>query len=156
AAEPFEVTIEDDRGRISASDQLVLIIEDDPNYARVLLEMAHENGFKGIIVQRGAAALALVRDLKPTAVTLDLHLPDLNGWRVLERLKVDLATRHIPVHIISVEEDTEPALSQGALGFLTKSETKESLHRAFGELKEFVDRPVKKLLVIEDDELQST
>ena len=91
------------------------------------------------MAQRGAAALALVRELKPEAVTLDLHLPDLDGWRVLDRLKVDLATRHIPVHIISVDEDPAPALCQGALGFVTKSETRESLQAAFDQLKDFVE-----------------
>src|SRR5437868_4776975 len=117
--------------------------------------MAHEKGFKGVVAQRGAAALTMVRDLKPAAVTLDLHLPDLDGWRVLDRLKVDLATRHIPVHIISVEQDPAPSLSQGALGFVTKSETRESLQQAFDQLKDFVDRPVKSLLVVEDDEIQT-
>ena len=81
----------------------------------MLLEMAHEKGFKGVVAQRGAAALALAREFKPDAITLDIHLPDLDGWRVLDRLKVDLATRHIPVHIITVDEDTS-RLAQGALG----------------------------------------
>jgi HAMP domain-containing protein/signal transduction histidine kinase/CheY-like chemotaxis protein len=152
---PDEFELEDDRGAIAPGDKLLLIIEDDVNYARVLLEMAHEKGFKGIVSQRGASALTLVRDLKPVAVTLDLHLPDLDGWRVLDRLKVDLATRHIPVHIISVEDDPAPALCQGALGFVTKSETRESLQKAFEQLKEFVERPVKNLLVVEDDEIQT-
>src|SRR5205823_2306530 len=82
------------------------------------------------------------------------HLPDVDGWRVLDRLKVDLATRHIPVHVISVDDDPEPKRSQGAFGFLTKSETKQSLQQAFDQLKDFVERPVKNLLVVEDDEIQ--
>ncbi|HLH56961.1 MAG TPA: HAMP domain-containing protein [Verrucomicrobiae bacterium] len=155
SGDPLELVLEDDRGSIGPSDKVLLIIEDDANYARVLLEMAHEKGFKGIVAQRGAAALTMARDLKPAAVTLDLHLPDLDGWRVLDRLKVDLATRHIPVHIISVEQDASPALSQGALGFVTKSETRESLQQAFDQLKQFVDRPVKNLLLVEDDEIQT-
>jgi CheY-like chemotaxis protein len=154
-SESLELVLEDDRGNIAPGDKLLLIIEDDVNYARVLLEMAHEKGFKGIVAQRGSAALTMARDLKPAAVTLDLHLPDLDGWRVLDRLKVDLATRHIPVHIISVEQDPSPALSQGALGFVTKSETRESLQQAFDQLKDFIDRPVKNLLVVEDDEIQT-
>jgi len=88
-------------------------------------------------------------------VTLDLHLPDLDGWRVLDRLKVDLATRHIPVQIISVDEDPQPARSMGALGFMTKSHTKEALQGAFDQLKHFIDRPVKSLLLIEDNEVQT-
>jgi HAMP domain-containing protein/CheY-like chemotaxis protein/signal transduction histidine kinase len=153
--EPVELVLDDDRGNIGSGDKVLLIIEDDANYARVLLELAHEKGFKGIVAQRGVAALAMVRDLKPAAVTLDLHLPDLDGWRVLDRLKVDLATRHIPVHIISVDQDATPALSQGALGFVTKSETRESLQQAFDQLKDFIDRPVKNLLLVEDDEIQT-
>jgi HAMP domain-containing protein/signal transduction histidine kinase/DNA-binding response OmpR family regulator len=152
---PSEVTIDDDRNRIEPGDRVLLIIEDDPNYGRILLEMAHEKGFKGVVAQRGAEALSMVRELKPAAVTLDVHLPDVDGWRVLDGLKVDLATRHIPVHIITVDEDPEPARSQGAVGFLTKAETKESLQLAFDQLKDFVERPVKNLLVVEDDEIQT-
>jgi HAMP domain-containing protein/signal transduction histidine kinase/DNA-binding response OmpR family regulator len=155
AGMPEEIVLEDDRGRIGINDQVLLIVEDDPNYARVLLEMAREQGFKAVVAQRGATALALARDLKPSAVTLDLHLPDVDGWRVLDRLKLDLATRHIPVHIITVEQDPAPALSQGALGFVTKSQTRDSLKAAFQQLKQFVQRPVKNLLLVEDDEIQT-
>jgi len=153
---PAETTIEDDRGQIEPGDKVLLIVEDDPNYGRILLEMAHEKGFKGVVTQRGTEALALVRELRPAAITLDVHLPDLDGWRVLDGLKVDLATRHIPVHVISVDEDPEPARTGAAVGFLTKSETKESLQQAFDQLKDFVERPVKNLLLVEDDEIQTT
>src|SRR5205085_11647948 len=129
--------------------------EDDPNYGRILLEMAHEKGFKGVVTQRGAEALCMVRELKPAAVTLDVHLPDLDGWRVLDGLKVDLATRHIPVHVISVDEDPEPARTEATIGFLTKSETKESLEHAFEQLKDFGERPVKNLLLVGDDGIQA-
>jgi len=121
---PPETTIEDDRGRIERGDKVLLIVEDDPNYGRVLLEMAHEKGFKGVIAQRGTEALALVRELKPAAITLDVHLPDLDGWRVLDGFKIDLATRHIPVHVISVDDDPEPMRTAAAVGYLTKTETK--------------------------------
>jgi len=134
---------------------LLLIVEDDPNYARILLEMAHEKGFKGIVAGSGSTALAMVREFKPAAITLDIRLPDVEGWKVLERLKIDLATRHIPIHVITVDEDTEPARLEGALGFLTKSDSKESLQEAFHQLKDFVDRPVKNLLLVEDDEIQT-
>ncbi|EEF60017.1 HAMP domain-containing protein [Pedosphaera parvula] len=118
-----QMMINDDRGAIATGDKVVLIVEDDPGYARVLLETAHAKGFKGIITPRGAAALQLARDLKPDAITLDVHLPDFDGWRVLDRLKLDLATRHIPVQIISVEKDEQPNITQSALGFTTKSQT---------------------------------
>jgi HAMP domain-containing protein/signal transduction histidine kinase/DNA-binding response OmpR family regulator len=149
-----ELFLDDDRGEIHQGDKVLLIVEDDPNYAKVLMEMARERGFKAIVAQRGSAALALAREIKPDAITLDLRLPDFDGWRVLDRLKVDLSTRHIPVQIITVDENTEPALSQGALGYLVKSENKDSLQGAFNELKEFVDRPMRNLLLIEDDEIQ--
>jgi CheY-like chemotaxis protein len=104
------------------------------------------------VAQRGTDALTMARDLKPAAITLDVHLPDLDGWRVLDGLKVDLATRHIPVHVITVDDDSEPARNQGALAFLTKGQTKESLDRAFNYLRDYVTRPVKNLLLVEDDE----
>jgi len=154
-AELLAISPEDDRGKINPDDKILLIVEDDPNYSRILLEMAHEKGFKGVIAQRGADALSLARDLKPAAITLDVHLPDLDGWHVLDRLKVDLATRHIPIHIISVDNDPHPARAQGALGYMTKSETKETLQQAFAQLKDFVGRPVKNLLLVEDDEIQT-
>ncbi len=119
-AAALESAIEDDRSNLDAADKVLLIVEDDPNYGRILLDMAHEKGFKAVVAQRGAEALALARELKPAAVTLDVHLPDIDGWRVLEGLKIDLATRHIPVHIITVDEDSEPTRTSGALGFLTK------------------------------------
>ncbi|MDB6028930.1 MAG: sensor hybrid histidine kinase, partial [Verrucomicrobiales bacterium] len=156
AADHVDITetfVEDDRGRVLPGDKVVLIVEDDPNYARILLDMAHEKGFKGVVAQRGATALALARELKPAAITLDIHLPDFDGWKVLERLKIDLATRHIPVNVISVDESSGP-LTQGALGYLIKSEKKEALEEAFSKLKAFVDRPVKNLLLVEDDEIQ--
>jgi HAMP domain-containing protein/signal transduction histidine kinase/CheY-like chemotaxis protein len=153
--EPIEPQIEDDRGQIEKGDRVLLIVEDDPHYAKVLLEMAHEKGFKGVVAPRGSAGLAMARELKPDAITLDVHLPDFDGWRVLDRLKVDLATRHIPIQVISVDENSEPALSQGTLGYVRKSEKKETLSQALDSLKDFVERPVKNLLLVEDDEIQS-
>ncbi len=150
----IEASVDDDRGKIEAGDRVVLMVEDDVNYARILLEAARARGFKGIIAPHGAAALAMVRELKPDAITLDVHLPDFDGWRVLGRLKVDLATRHIPVQIISVDEDTEPNRTQGALSYVRKSEKRETLESAFQEMKEFIERPMKKLLLVEDDEIQ--
>jgi HAMP domain-containing protein/signal transduction histidine kinase/CheY-like chemotaxis protein len=150
-----ENAIEDDRANIDPSDKVLLIVEDDPNYGRILLDMAHEKGFKAVVAQRGAEGLALARELKPAAVTLDVHLPDVDGWRVLGGLKIDLATRHIPVQIITVDEDSEPTRTSGAVGFLQKAETKESLDAAFDQLKAFVEKPVKNLLLVEDDEIQT-
>ena len=144
----------DDRDRIAAGERVVLVVEDDFAFARYLYELAHDKGFKALVTSRGAAALDLAREMKPAAITLDISLPDIDGWRVLERLKDDPATRHIPVYMISVADEPERALQQGALGFQTKPADKAALGRIFDGLREFVDRRVKKLLVVEDDEVQ--
>src|SRR5207249_3440619 len=103
-AEPPAEEVEDDRHDIGPNDRVLLVIEDDPPFARVLLEQAHARGFKAVVAGRGAAAIALARRLQPHAITLDIMLPDVDGWRILSQLKQDLATRHIPVHVISVQE----------------------------------------------------
>ncbi|MGZ5566538.1 MAG: response regulator, partial [Limisphaerales bacterium] len=155
ATELVAFSVADDRSQINPGDRVLLIVEDDPHYAALLLEMAHSKGFKGIIASHGATALSLARELKPDAITLDLRLPDIDGRRVLDRLKVDFTTRHIPVQIISVREDLQPELMQGALGYLTKTHTREALEKTFSEIKMFIERPTKNLLVVEDDEVQS-
>jgi CheY-like chemotaxis protein/signal transduction histidine kinase/HAMP domain-containing protein len=146
-----ERAINDDRSAIEAGDRIILIAEDDPNFAQILLDLARDRGFKGLVAQRADRALALAREYQPTAVTLDLRLPDADGWTILDRLKHDPATRHIPVHIISVEENWQRGLRLGAIDFLTKPATKESLSHALTTLHEFIDRPIKRLLVVEDD-----
>ncbi|MFL5401360.1 MAG: response regulator, partial [Gemmatimonadales bacterium] len=146
--------VSDDRAQIEEGDRVLLIAEDDPNFAQILLDLARERGFKGLVAQTADRALSLAQEYQPTAVTLDLRLPDADGWTILDRLKHDAATRHIPVHIISVEENWQRGLRLGAIDFLTKPATKESLSDALTTLHEFVDRPVKRLLVVEDDEVQ--
>jgi len=147
-----ERAIGDDRSAIEDGDRVLLIAEDDPAFAQILLDLARDRGFKGIVAQRADRALALAREYSPTAVTLDLRLPDADGWTILDRLKHDPATRHIPIHIISVDENWQRGLRLGAIDFLTKPATKESLGEALTALHEFIDRPVKRLLVVEDDE----
>jgi HAMP domain-containing protein/CheY-like chemotaxis protein/signal transduction histidine kinase len=149
-----ERAISDDRATIQEGDRILLIAEDDPNFAQILLDLARERGFKGVVAQSADRALALASEYQPTAVTLDLRLPDADGWTILDRLKHDPATRHIPVHIISVEENWQRGLRLGAIDFMTKPATKESLSDALTTLHEFVDRPIKRLLVVEDDEAQ--
>jgi CheY-like chemotaxis protein/nitrogen-specific signal transduction histidine kinase len=149
-----ERAVSDDRATINNGDRILLIAEDDPNFAQILLDLARERGFKGLVAQTADRALALAREYQPTAVTLDLRLPDADGWTILDRLKHDASTRHIPVHIISVEENWQRGLRLGAIDFMTKPATKESLSDALTTLHEFVDRPVKRLLVVEDDEVQ--
>ncbi len=146
-----ERTIGDDRGSIAAGERVLLIAEDDPAFAQILLDLAREHGFKGIVAQRADQALALAREFLPTAVTLDLRLPDADGWTILDRLKHDPATRHIPVHVISVEENWQRGLRLGAIDFLTKPASRDSIAESLRALTDFVDRPVKRLLIVEDD-----
>ena len=148
---PTDMLVEDDQGQIQPSDHLVLIVEDDPHYARALLEIAHEKGFKGVVAASGAAALSMAREFKPDAILLDVHLPDLDGWRVLQRLKMDLVTRHIPVQMMSVDDNSQPALTHGALSYLKKAGQKETVEACFDELKDFIERPVRNLLLVEPD-----
>jgi CheY-like chemotaxis protein len=133
---------------------VVLIVEDDINFARILLELAREKGFKGLVATSGTLALAFARKFKPSAITLDIRLPDRDGWTVLDRLKHDAETRHIPVHIITVEEQRQRAMQQGAFNHVQKPVTREVLGKAFDDIGDFAERRVRKLLVVEDDDLQ--
>jgi HAMP domain-containing protein/signal transduction histidine kinase/DNA-binding response OmpR family regulator len=142
----------DDRDRITADDSVLLIVENDLGFARVLLETAREKGFKGLVTSLGAAALAMVNEYKPHALTLDIHLPDIDGWRVLDRLKNDGAARHIPVCVISTEEARERALMSGALAFVAKPiPNKEIVDELMDDLQAFLARPRRGLLVVEAD-----
>jgi CheY-like chemotaxis protein/signal transduction histidine kinase/HAMP domain-containing protein len=154
---PREETIPDDREQIQAGDQTLLVVEDDPHYARVLLGLAREKGFKGIVATRGAAALTLARQYLPTAITLDIFLPDMLGWTVLNNLKLASATRHIPVQIISIEEERQHGLSHGAFSYMVKPATTDGLEQCLDRIKEFVVPRTKRLLVVEDNptEVQS-
>ena len=147
--------VDDDHAHIQPGDRTLLIIESDIDFARVLLGMAREKGFKGIVAGRGDIGLALARRFKPDAITLDLVLPILDGWRVLDALKHDPRTRHIPVHIISgTDEERNQILRKGALAFLKKPVTTEALAEALGSVKGFIERRVKSLLIVEDDDVQ--
>ena len=149
-----EEQIPDDRDSIQKGDRLVLIVEDDLDFARILLDMARDKGFKGIVTTRGESAIALAKRHLPDAITLDIALPDIGGWTVLDRLKHDKVTRHIPVHIISVDEESVRGLRLGAFATIQKPVTKEVLDAAFARIKGFVERPNKSLLVVEDSEAQ--
>ncbi len=126
---------------------MLLIVDDDPHYARVLLGLARDKGFKGIVANRGQAALALAKQYLPTAITLDVFLPDMLGWTVLNNLKLDPATRHIPVQMLSVEEERQHGLSHGAFSYLVKPATTEDLEHAFDRIKTYVAPHKKRLLV---------
>ncbi len=142
----------DDRDLIRPGDRVLLIVENDLGFARFLLDAAREKGFKGLVTSLGAAALAMTREYNPHAITLDIFLPDIEGWRVLDRLKNDLATRHIPVCVVSTDEARERALNAGALTFLAKPiQSKDALDALLDYLNDFVNRSVKSLLLVEQD-----
>jgi signal transduction histidine kinase/CheY-like chemotaxis protein len=145
---------EDDRANIQPGDLVLLIIEDDRNFANVLVEFAREKKFKTVVARTAAQGITLAGQIKPSAITLDLLLPDNDGWMVLDWLKHDPKTRHIPVHVLSVEEERERSLRLGAVSFLQKPVTKETLENALTQTIEFINRPVRKLLIVEDDPVQ--
>jgi CheY-like chemotaxis protein len=146
--------VADDRSDIQPDDQVLLIVEDDPAFGRILLDLARERGFKGVVTASGESVPSLVRRYRPHAITLDIRLPDMDGWAVLDRLKHDPETRHIPVHIISATDERVRGLKQGAIAFVHKPVVKETLDAALSDIKEFIERKVRKLLVVEDDEVQ--
>jgi CheY-like chemotaxis protein len=135
-------------------DPLLLIIEDDPHYARVLLGLARDRGFKGIVTGKGATGIALARQYHPTAISLDIFLPDMLGWTVLNQLKLDSTTRHIPVQIVTMEEERQHGLAHGAFSYLVKAPTTDGLEAAIDRIKEFAVPRTKRLLVVEDNELE--
>jgi CheY-like chemotaxis protein len=141
----------DDRESLQEGDEVLLIVEDDPHYARVLLNLARDRGFKVVVAKTGADALNLARKHRPTAVSLDVFLPDMLGWTVLNQLKRDPETRHIPVQILTVEDERQYGLERGAFSFVTKTVTTDGLEAAFDRLKNFTNSRVRRLLVVEDD-----
>jgi signal transduction histidine kinase/DNA-binding response OmpR family regulator/HAMP domain-containing protein len=149
-----EPDMDDDRGSIEPGDRVLLIIEDDETFARVLLTAARERGFRGLIALNGRTGLALARRYRPDGITLDVLLPELDGWKVLDLLKHDPTTRHIPVHVISGVEQNRRALEIGAIAYLQKPVNREALNKAFDTLVGFVDRRLRSLLVVEDNDIQ--
>ncbi len=147
-------TIEDDRNNLQPGDAILLIVEDDLHYARILCDLSRDKGFKVLVATRGAEALALAREFHPTAVSLDVSLPDMLGWTVLNHLKQDPATRHIPVQMLTLNEDWHHGLSHGAFAFVTKPTTPEGLAAAIDRIREYSRPRRKRLLVVEDEPAQ--
>ncbi len=143
--------IADDRDNLQPDDAVLLIVEDDPHYARVLVDLSHDKGFKVLVAMGGAEALALAREFHPTAVSLDVFLPDMLGWTVLNHLKQDPDTRHIPVQMLTLDEDRHHGLTRGAFAFVTKPTTPEGLESALARIKEYAKPRRKRLLVVEDN-----
>ncbi|HWO34740.1 MAG TPA: response regulator, partial [Candidatus Acidoferrum sp.] len=143
--------ITDDRNSLQPDDAVLLIVEDDPHYARVLCDLSRDKGFKVLVALRGSDALALAREFHPTAVSLDVFLPDMLGWTVLNHLKQDPATRHIPVQMLTLDEDRHHGLARGAFAFVTKPTRAEELESALSRIKEYSAPRRKRLLIVEDN-----
>ncbi|MHC5672252.1 response regulator [Nostoc sp.] len=151
----FPSEIPDDREIIQPGDRILLIIEDDDKFARILVDMARQQGFKTIVSLQSKQGLALAQQVKPNAIMLDIQMPEMDGWTVLDRLKHNPNTRHIPVHILSVDEKQQRGLNLGAITYLQKPVSPEALTQVLSEIKGFIDRQVKTLLIVEDDPVQA-
>ncbi|MNJ32183.1 Sensory/regulatory protein RpfC [compost metagenome] len=151
---PVSNPIDDDREAIETEDKVLLIIEDDVVFAKILLEMTRNHGFKGLVAVQGDEGLRLVRQYLPDAIILDIQLPVMDGWSILNELKSDAKTRHIPVHVISVVDDVKQGLMMGAIAYLRKPSSREHLERAFTYIESYTEKSLKQLLVVEDDEIQ--
>jgi HAMP domain-containing protein/CheY-like chemotaxis protein/signal transduction histidine kinase len=151
AAEQVAEQVPDDRNNLQQDDAILLIVEDDPHYARVLCDLSRDKGFKVLVAGRGSEALALAREFHPSAISLDVFLPDMVGWTVLNHLKQDPNTRHIPVQMLTMDEDRRHGLSRGAFAFVTKPTTPEGLETAFARIKEYSAPRLKRLLIVEDN-----
>jgi CheY-like chemotaxis protein/signal transduction histidine kinase/HAMP domain-containing protein len=143
-------TIPDDRDIIEPSDNTILIIEDDPDYAHALAELARHEGFKVLAASKGADALDLARRFSPAAISLDIFLPDMLGWTVLSELKQDPATRHIPVQVVTLDDDRQHGLSRGAFSFITKPTSAGGLEEIMARIKDFSAPRRRRLLVVDD------
>jgi HAMP domain-containing protein/CheY-like chemotaxis protein len=143
--------VPDDRLDLQPGDLSLLIVEDDPHYARIIADGARDKGFKVIIAMRGGDALDLARHYQPTAASLDVFLPDMLGWTVLSQLKRDPLTRHIPVQMITLDEDRQHGLARGAFSFATKPTTPAELGEVLERIKDFATLRRRRLLVVEDD-----
>ncbi|MCP4720607.1 MAG: response regulator, partial [Desulfobacteraceae bacterium] len=147
-------SVRDDRKILSPEDKSLLIIEDDPISAKIMRDFARERGFKCIIAEDGESGLHFADYHKPSAIMLDIGLPGIDGWTVLERLKNNSDLRHIPVHFMSAADSSLTAMRMGAIGFLTKPVTMEKVEETFCKIENIITRPVRKLLVVEDDSIQ--
>ena len=148
----FANVAKDDREDIASGDRVLLIVENDLAFADVLLEAARQGGMKGLVATTGAGALAMAQEFRPSLISLDIFLPDMQGWRVLDRLKSDPDTRHLPVCVVSTDDARDRALQAGALGFLSKPlQSRDDVDVALRELQRYLDRPQRRLAVAMPD-----
>ncbi|MHA6235608.1 response regulator [Pseudomonas fluorescens group sp. PF-69] len=145
---------DDDRNRAPFATRCILVVEDEPNFAHILYDLAHELGYQCLVAHGADEGYDLAREFSPDAILLDMRLPDHSGLTVLQRLKEHAKTRHIPVHVISVEDRVEAAMHMGAIGYALKPTTREELKDVFARLEAKLTQKVKRVLLVEDDDLQ--
>ncbi|MBN9381689.1 MAG: HAMP domain-containing protein [Chitinophagaceae bacterium] len=146
----------DDRHSIQAGDKIVLVVEDDLRFGKIIIEKAHTYGVKAVVATNYIEVFDFINRFTPIAITLDVKLPDTSGWKVLDLLRNDLNYRHIPIHLISGEENRTLALKRGARSFLLKPLENDALNELFDDIVSFADKQSKKVLVVEDNEVDSS
>jgi CheY-like chemotaxis protein len=146
----------DDRTNIQSSDKVMLVVEDDLRFGKIIIEKAHEFGLKAVVAVSYIEVFDFVNRFNPVAITLDVKLPDTSGWKVLDLLRNDLNYRHIPIYLISGEENRSLALKRGARSFLMKPLDNDSLNELFDDIVSFANKQTRKILVVEDNELESS
>ncbi len=151
---PSPCPVEDDRETLTGNRRTILVVEDDLSFARILLDLAHEQGFQCLVSTTAEEALAMAAQYRPSAVILDVGLPDLSGLSVLDRLKHDARTRHVPVHVVSGHDYSETAFSLGAVGYMLKPVKREDLAAALQRLEHRLEQRLRRVLIVEDDPVQ--
>ncbi len=144
-------SIPDDRRELTPGEKSVLMVDDDPKFLKILSELAHEKGFKTLVAGDGHTGLHMADYYHPSAIILDIKMPDLNGFDVMKRLKENPNTHHIPVHFISAYDRTADALEMGAIGLLTKPVSTEDIEQCFEKLESMIDTPIKSVLIVENN-----
>ncbi|MDY3556395.1 response regulator [Gemmata sp. JC717] len=151
---PVARRVEDDREKLSGDRRVILIVEDDAPFARIVVDLAHELGFQCLVAATAEEALAVAVQYRPSAVVLDVGLPDNSGLSVLDRLKRDARTRHVPVHVVSAGDHAQTALALGAVGYMLKPVKREQLAGALQQLETRLERRLRRVLIVEDDPVQ--
>jgi HAMP domain-containing protein/signal transduction histidine kinase/CheY-like chemotaxis protein len=151
-----DIEVDDDRNLIQPGDSVMLIVEDDATFARILIDLAHDRGMRALVAQRGGTAIPLAREFRPGAITLDIGLPDMAGWTILDQLKHDPATRHIPVHVITGDEHRGRGLALGAMTYHDKSISRENLNEAFDRIRLSLETRARRLLIVSAHESRCT
>ncbi len=146
----------DDRNNILSTDKVILVVEDDINFGKIMLDKAHEMDLKAVVATNFGEVFDLTNKYNPIAITLDVKLPDASGWRILDLFKNDINFRHIPVHLISGEENYLLAMQRGARSFQLKPLSTAALNTLLTDIVHYNNRKTKKLLVVEDNEIDSS